>query len=79
MINDDVLKMAIAISRRIEVLELSTMTYNALRRWGVDSVADLCDVRENGKLQNVRGIGRKALNEIEHALDEYLNAYATEG
>ena len=79
MINDNTLNMAIAISRKIEVLKLSTMTYNALRRWGVDSVADLCEARQNGKLQKVRGIGRKALDEIEHALDEYLNAYATEG
>lgn len=51
------------LDQRIEVLGLSTRSYNGLRRAGVNTLRDLsqCSVRE---LEKARALGRKSLMEI---------------
>jgi len=71
-IDDRVIKTAIAISKPIEHLGLSTHTYNAMRRWRIYSIADLMDCRQKGKLERVRGVGKKTLLEIDFMIDKYL-------
>ena len=41
MINDRVIELAVAVAKPIEVLNLSTMSWNALTRWGIQTIADL--------------------------------------
>lgn len=77
-ISNGVINLAVALSKPIEVLDLSVLTYNSLRRWGVNSVADLCETRNDERLPAIRGIGKKGLLEIEHKLDDFLNEYMTD-
>jgi transcriptional regulator len=51
------------LDQRIEVLDLSTRSYNALRRAGVDTLRDLSQ-RSIRELEKVRALGRKSLMEI---------------
>ncbi len=52
----------------IEALGLPKRTRNALRRWGVDTVAHLMDLGDRGRLANVSQIGAKAIGDIDAAL-----------
>lgn len=49
-VSEDVLKLAIALSRPIEELELSHRSWNCLRRWGLYTVGDVCKAYYEGKL-----------------------------
>lgn len=62
-----------ASSRPIDVLNLSLRSYNSLRRAGIDTVAELSEVRQNNTLRKVRGLGLRAVTEIEEALDRYMS------
>jgi DNA-binding CsgD family transcriptional regulator len=53
------------LDQRIEVLDLSTRSYNALRRAGVDTLRDLSQ-RSVRELEKVRSLGHKSLMEIVH-------------
>ena len=48
----------------IEEMDLSVRAYNALRRAGCVTVADVCERTESGKLLKTRNLGRKAAEEI---------------
>jgi len=54
----------------IEVLGLSIRAYNCLRRFGIRTVADLCQMTE-AELQRVRNIGTKSAMEVKEKLYEY--------
>ena len=71
-VSEDVLKLAIALSRPIEELELSHRSWNCLRRWGLYTVGDVCKAYYEGKLPKIRNIGPKSIYEIEHAIDKHL-------
>lgn len=66
------LDLAIKIACPLESLGLSVMCYNSLLRWGITSVHGLLVAQENGELKKIRGIGKKAIMEIEHALQEFI-------
>lgn len=51
------------LDQRIEVLDLSTRSYNGLRRAGVDTLRDLSQ-RSVRELEKARALGRKSLMEI---------------
>jgi len=67
-ISKKTLRIAVALSKGIEELGLTKRSYNGLRRWGVNSVADLCEEYINGSLPRVRNMGEKSIFEVEHAL-----------
>lgn len=71
-ISEETLTLAINLSKSIEELGLSTYTFNSLWRWGIHTVADLCTECRSGRIKKIRGIGNKALIEIEHVFDEYF-------
>lgn len=52
----------------IEILGLSPRTLNALINGGIGSIEQLCKCTES-KLNNLRGFGKKALTEVESALE----------
>lgn len=52
----------------IEILGLSPRTLNALINGGIGSIEQLCKCTES-KLNNLRGFGKKALTEVETALE----------
>lgn len=52
----------------IEILGLSPRTLNALINGGIGSIEQLCKCTES-KLNNLRGFGKKALTEVEIALE----------
>lgn len=52
----------------IEKLDLSTRPFNALRRSGVRTVGQLVQLRESGRVLEIRYIGVKSLAEIEDCL-----------
>jgi DNA-directed RNA polymerase subunit alpha len=52
----------------IEILGLSPRTLNALINGGIGSIEQLCKCTES-KLSNLRGFGKKALTEVEEALN----------
>lgn len=66
------LDLAIKIACPLDALGLSVMCYNSLLRWGITSVHGLLVAREIGELKKIRGIGNKAIMEIEHALEEFI-------
>jgi hypothetical protein len=52
----------------IELLELSTRVFNALRRASFDTIGDVIELVESGYLMEVRNIGQKSAQEVKHAL-----------
>ena len=48
---------------KIEELDLSVRTYLALRRYGINTTDDLCNMSE-GDVVRVRNLGRKSLEEL---------------
>ena len=71
-IDKDALILASRLSKGIEVLGLSVRAYNALSRWDVRTVGDLCGIIMDGKAKRIRNIGEKSIYEIEHALTNYI-------
>ena len=72
-ISEETMKLAVALSKPIEYLDITKHTYNALRRWGnIETIADLCRICMNGNIQKVRGIGKKSVDECEHLCSEYI-------
>lgn len=74
-IPDEVLRLSVAMGKPIEYLELSKSSYNALRRWGIYTVADLYAYFYSGKIRDVRNVGQKAEMEIRHKLENYLKPF----
>ena len=72
------IRLAVALSKPIENLNLSIRTYNALKRWGISSIGDLYEARLNGQLPKVRNLGNKSMLEIEKYLDEYVDSVIQE-
>ena len=72
-INKELISALVALSKDIEVLELDTRAYTALRRRGIRKVWELCEAYNDGVLPKVRNIGQKSLYEIEWKLKEYLD------
>lgn len=54
---------------RVEELEFSQRTFNCLRRANIDSVREIMQYTES-ELLSMRGLGRKALDEIKEKLQE---------
>ena len=78
---DNVLALATALSKEIEVLGLSTRTYNALTRtlW-CRTVGDVYRLLKSGRIKKIWNIGDKSIGEIEDRLCEYLPyLWRTEG
>lgn len=65
-------KIAIAMTKPIDCIGLSSHTYNALRRWGINTVGELCEAYAKGVLPKVRSIGNKTIAEIDHMLIDYF-------
>ena len=64
---------------RVDDLHFSQRTYNCLRRANIVSLRQLASVTEND-LNNIRGFGRKSLNEVRDKLIEYdIHLKALEG
>lgn len=78
---DDVLALATALSKEIEVLGLSTRTYNALSRLGwCHTVGDVYRLLKSGGIKKIWNIGDKSIGDIEDRLREYLPyLWQTEG
>ena len=55
----------------INVLSLDTRSYNGLRRSGVHTIGDILSVIENGKIFQLKNIGRKSVNRILYELCAY--------
>ncbi len=71
-VNSETLKLAIILTKDIDELGLSTLSYNSLRRWGIYTIADLCEARIENRIKKIRGIGGKSIIEIDHALEHYF-------
>ncbi len=52
----------------IDVLQLGTRVYNALRRSGVNTIRQLIDVHDSDKLFEIRNLGEKGIAEVEEKL-----------
>ena len=77
---EDVLALAIALNKEIEVLGLSVRAYHALSRYGCRTVGDVYRLWKSGKIKKVRNLGDKSIGEIEDGLYEYLPyLWRTEG
>ena len=57
-------------SKSIESLDLSTRSYNCLRRGDIETIGDLIQKAEEGDLHKLKNLGRKSLNEILSVLKE---------
>ena len=60
------------MSRRLDALGLPVREYNCLRRYGIDTIAELYKVKQDGMLPKVRNLGRKSMERVEKALDEFI-------
>ncbi len=67
--------LAIAVAKPIEFLDLSVRSYNALKRWGITTVAQVYQAKRDGKLNKIRNLGEKSVYEIEHCLNQYLSRW----
>lgn len=72
-INDEIFDIALKISKPINYLDLETRSYNALRRWGINSIADVLAAKRENKLPKIRNLGEKSIYEIDYKLERYLN------
>lgn len=74
---EDVLALAIALNKEIEILGLSVRAYHALSRWACRTVGDVYGLLKSGEIKKVRNLGDKSIGEIEDRLSAYLRR--TEG
>ena len=73
IISEKELRLAVALAKPVEVLDLPTYAYNKVkRRCGAGTVADVCEADLTGRLYKGWGIGKKTVYEIEQAIDSYL-------
>ena len=68
----EVVRLAVFLNKDIEVLDLGVRSYNCLRRFGIRTIADLCEAYFEGKLPKIRNLGQKSVYEIEFMLSKYL-------
>lgn len=61
---------AASLSREdsIEKLDLSVRSYNALTRTGVQSIGEVLQLSDTGKLRTIRGLGKLSISEIKRKL-----------
>ena len=59
-----------ALSADIQVLDLKTRSYNALKRASVNTIKDLIGVKDN--LFRIRNVGANSVIEIQTKLSAYL-------
>lgn len=77
---DNVLALAIALSKGIEVLELPIRVYNALSKSPYHTVADVYVLWKSGNLKKVWNFGDKSIGAVEDGLCAYLPyLWQTEG
>lgn len=76
-ISERELLIACYLGKPIDYLELDTREYNALRRWGINTIYELVDILLNGKIVKVRNLGVKSIEDIKNQLDKYLEPIAT--
>lgn len=57
----------------IAVLELSVRSYNCLKRAGINSVHELKECIDSGKLMRVRNLGKRSYDEITQKLEGLMN------
>ena len=55
----------------IEDLELSDRASNCVHRGGIHTIGDLVQALEEGRLSDVRGLGKKVEKEVKNALFNY--------
>ena len=65
-------KLEKAMDRPIEALDLSVRVFNCLKRYGIRTISELYEARENRELPKVRNLGRTGLREIETKLGAFL-------
>lgn len=58
--------------KSIDVLEVSTRTYNVLRRAGITTVDELLQ-KDRNELIRIRGMSKKTLEEIMAKLEAFKN------
>jgi hypothetical protein len=64
-----------ALAKGIEVLELSARAYNALKRHGIDRVADLA-TKAVGDLDKIRNLGPQCIAEVRSKYEQYIEVSA---
>ena len=67
-VDKKMLDAAAKMSEGIEYLGLSVRVYNAVRRWGINTVAELWLAYSKGDLPRIRNLGGKSIEEIKHVL-----------
>lgn len=67
------INLIIALNKSIDCLELSVRSYNCLRRWGINTIAELYEAKNKGELPKIRNLGLKSVYEIEHKLNMFLS------
>lgn len=72
---ETLMNLALMMAEPIEFLDLSVRSYNALKRWGITTVAQVCQTKRDGKLNKIRNLGEKSVYEIEHCLNQYLSRW----
>ena len=60
------------MNRKLDALGLPVREHNCLRRYGINTIAELYKVQQDGMLPKVRNIGRKSMETVEKALDEFI-------
>ncbi len=60
-------------NKDINSLSLSTRSYNALKRAGIDTIGEAVNAYNHGKLAAFRDIGIRSYKEIETKLIKYIN------
>lgn len=53
----------------LEELGLSNRSYNAIRRHNIQTVQQLLKIIESGEIVNIRNLGAKSINEIQHTVE----------
>ena len=74
-IPENVLRLSNALNKPIAVLELSTKSYNCLKRAGIDTVGELYKLYKDGNLIKVRNLGRKSTEEVLDLLGGYIEQH----
>ena len=71
------INLIIALNKTIDCLELSVRSYNCLRRWGINTIAELYEAKNKEELPKIRNLGLKSVYEIEHKLNMFLSGSDT--
>ncbi len=70
--DDKTLSIVRVFNTSVRALDLSTLPGNILRRANIETIGDLYLLYISGKFGRMYGVGKKTLEEVERALDNYL-------